>query len=91
VDTVGSTRREELLNCPYFRVMRIVSSDTFEIGVANAPAVLICVKGGGDIEYGSSHFGMKIGSVFLLPAAAGKCGFRPNDHTELLEITIPDT
>ncbi|MEO8722943.1 MAG: type I phosphomannose isomerase catalytic subunit [Sphingobium sp.] len=88
IETIKPVRRERVLDCSHFRVWRVAGSDPFDIGLADAPTVLVCMLGSGAVEQGGREFGMKTGAVILLPAAAGMCRFRPDSHTELLEITV---
>jgi mannose-6-phosphate isomerase len=90
VETTKPVRRERLLDCGHFRVWRVTGSDPFDIGVADAPTVLVCVVGTGAIKQGVREFAMKTGAVMLLPAAAGTCSFKPDAYAQLLEITVPD-
>lgn len=82
-------RRERLLDCSHFRVWRVSGSATFDVGVADAPTVLVCLRGTGSLEHGGRAYSMKTGGVILLPAAAGMCRFRPDSYAELLEIVVP--
>jgi mannose-6-phosphate isomerase len=90
VEATKPVRRERLLDCPQFRAWRIAGSNPFDIGVADAPTMLICVQGIGAVEQGGREYGMKAGAVMLLPAAAGICRFRPEGHAMLLAITVSD-
>jgi mannose-6-phosphate isomerase len=90
IETTKPVRRERLLDCSHFRLWRVSGSGPFDIGVADSPTALVCVHGTGAVEHGGRDFDMKTGSVILLPAAAGICSFRPDGHTQLLEITVPE-
>lgn len=82
--------REQLFKCSYFRLWRIQGQEPFTVGISGAPHVLVCVGGGGDVDFRGVHYGMTKGTVMLLPAAVGACCFRPGPDVTLLEIAIPD-
>ena len=88
-DLLGPAMREQLLSCSHFQVWRVESATTFPVGAPNEPRILVCIDGGGKIEQAGSEFGMKRGTVMLLPAALGPCRFRPQDSVTLLDIAIP--
>jgi len=89
VESTKPVRRERLLDCSHFRMWRVVGSGASNVGIIDAPTILVCVLGMGAVEYGGHDFGMKAGAVILLPAAAGICRFRPDGDAELLEIVVP--
>jgi mannose-6-phosphate isomerase len=89
-EVMQSARRERLVDCSHFRLWRLRGATPFPVGVENAPRVLVCVDGGGDIEHDSTDFRMEKGTVMLLPAAIGTCRFRPDGAVTLLEIAVPD-
>jgi mannose-6-phosphate isomerase len=90
VETTMPGRRERVLDCAHFRVWHISSAESFDVGIDDAPTVLVCVQGGGAVQYGGRDFEMKKGVVLLLPAAAGLCRFRPDGPAGLLEIVVPE-
>jgi mannose-6-phosphate isomerase len=89
VEPTRSVRKERLLDCPQFRVWRISGAEACAVGMVDAPSVLVCVRGKGEIEHGNRAYGMINGAVILLPAAAGVCRFHPQGDAELLEILVP--
>ncbi|MCF3934133.1 class I mannose-6-phosphate isomerase [Acuticoccus sp. M5D2P5] len=89
VEATSPSRRERLLDCRHFRLWRIAGSAPFEIDPRNAPIVLVCIEGAGDLEQDAADFRLKKGEVMLLPATAGVCRFRPDGDSTLLEITVP--
>jgi mannose-6-phosphate isomerase len=82
--------REQLFNCPHFRLWRIRGTEPLTVGIAGAPHVLVCVDGGGDVNFRGVNYRMTKGTVMLLPAAVGACRFQPEPDVTLLEIAIPD-
>jgi mannose-6-phosphate isomerase len=90
VEATMPVRRERVLDCAHFRASRVTTSETFCVGIADAPTVLVCIKGAGAIEFSGHDFEMKTGALLLLPAAAGVCRFRPDGSAELLEIVVPE-
>ena len=89
VEEIHPVRRERLLDCSHFRIWRVSGGEAFDVGIAGAPTILVCVHGTGAVEHDGSNYGMKVGSVVLLPAAAGVCRFRPQVHAELMVIIVP--
>ena len=90
VETAMPVRRERVLDCAHFRAWHISSSESLDVGIDDAPTVLVCVQGGGAVQYGGRDFEMMKGAVLLLPAAAGSCRIRPDGPAELLEIVVPE-
>ena len=89
-ETAMPGRRERVLDCAHFRAWHTSSSESFDVGIGDAPTVLVCVQGGGAVQYNGGNFEMKKGAVLLLPAAAKLCRFRPDGPAELLEIVVPE-
>jgi mannose-6-phosphate isomerase len=81
--------REQIFNCPHFRLWRILATEPLTVGIAGAPHILVCVAGGGDVRSRGVDYRMTKGTVMLLPAAVGACCFRPESNVTLLEIAIP--
>jgi hypothetical protein len=52
---------------------------------------LIAIEGAGQIEHGGATYPAERGSVWLLPAMAGECSFRPNGEATILEIALPES
>jgi mannose-6-phosphate isomerase len=90
IETTSPVRRERLLDSAHFRLWRNSGAGPFAIGIANAPTIVVCVAGKGSVEHSGRDYCMELGSVVLLPAAAGVCRFRPEGHAQLLEMTVPD-
>jgi mannose-6-phosphate isomerase len=90
VEATHPVRRERLLDCQHFRLWRIQGSASFQVGVVDAPTVLVCVEGIGSVEHGGVDFNMGRGAVLLLPAALGVCRFRPDGPATLLEIVASE-
>jgi mannose-6-phosphate isomerase len=89
LEIVDPVAREQLFNCPQFRLWRLQGARPFRVGMEGLPHVLVCIDGVGYVEFNGAHFGMIKGTVFLLPAAVGACTFRPEQNVTLLEIAIP--
>jgi len=81
--------REQLFNCPQFRLWRLHGATSFRVGMEGVPHVLVCVDGMGNVEFNGSNFRMIKGTVVLLPAIVGACTFSPEQSVVLLEIAIP--
>jgi mannose-6-phosphate isomerase len=82
--------REQLFNCPQFRLWRLHGTTPFRVGMERLPHVLVCIEGVGNVVFKGTNFGMAKGTVILLPAAVGACMFTPEKNVTLLEIAIPD-
>ena len=90
VETTAPVERERLFHCEHFWLWRLRGHLPFTVGAVDFPRVLVCVEGEGQIEHGAATYAVGKGDVFLLPAAIGKCVFRPHGAVNLLEIAIPD-
>jgi mannose-6-phosphate isomerase len=81
--------REQLFNCPEFRLWRLHGAMPFRVGMEGSPRIVVCIDGAGNVEFNGGNFGMTKGTVVLLPAAVGACTFAPEGNVVLLEIAIP--
>jgi mannose-6-phosphate isomerase len=82
--------RERLFDCENFRLWRWRGLLPFTTGAADAPWVLVCIEGAGQIEYGGATYAAGKGDVLLLPAAVGESTFRPRGAVTVLEIAVPE-
>jgi mannose-6-phosphate isomerase len=89
VEATTPAERERLFQCEYFWLWRWRGQSPFTVGVAGVPRVLVCVEGAGQVEHGGATYAVGKGEVWLLPAVAGVCAFRPRGAVTLLEIAIP--
>jgi mannose-6-phosphate isomerase len=89
VETTTPVQREKLFDCEAFHLDRLLGTLPFAVGAATVPSVLVCVDGSGQVEHGEVPYLISKGDVYLLPAAAGVCTFRPSGEVTLLEIAIP--
>jgi mannose-6-phosphate isomerase len=90
VESEAPVKRERLFHCEPFWLWRLSGEFPFTVGVENAPRVLVCTGGTGQIEHSRASYVVGKGEVWLLPAAVGTCTFRPLGAVSLLEIAIPD-
>jgi mannose-6-phosphate isomerase len=88
-EIVQPVAREQLFNCPQFRLWRLQSATPFRVGMEGSPHVLVCIAGSGNIEFNGTNFEMVKGTIVLLPAAVGACTFAPELNVTMLEIAIP--
>jgi mannose-6-phosphate isomerase len=88
-EATAPVKREKLFDCKAFRMERMVGNAPFTVGAVAEPRVLVSIDGSGQIEHGKSPYPISRGDVWLLPAEAGVCAFRPNGEVTLLEIAIP--
>ena len=90
VETDPPIAREQLIECSHFRMDRVHSALPFDVGEAGVPRVLVCLDGGGAIEFNGREFMMEKGTVMLLPAALGVCRFQPGSPVTMLELAVPE-
>jgi mannose-6-phosphate isomerase len=89
VEMTGPVMRERLVDCAHFRLWRLRGAAPFPVGAPDESRVLVCVEGAGNIEHNGADFPMERGAVVLLPAALGRCRFRPDGSVALLETGTP--
>lgn len=89
LEASAPNRRERLFDCAYFQLWRTFAVEPHEIPRRNAPVLLVCVGGSGEIEHGGRDYPLRCGATMFLPAAAGRCRFRPDSTATLLEIVVP--
>jgi mannose-6-phosphate isomerase len=87
--TIIPAEREQLFNCKHFRLWRLHGELPFTVGAMNEPRILVCIEGNGELEHEGNLYSVRMGDVFLLPAVAGVCAFRPEGPVIVLEIGIP--
>jgi len=90
VETTAPVLRERLFDCDQFLLWRLRGQSPFTVGAENAPSVLVCIEGQGELEYSGAPYAVRKGEVWLLPAVAGTCAFRPDGVMTLLEIAPPN-
>jgi mannose-6-phosphate isomerase len=90
VETTRPVTRERLFDNSHFRLWRLQSAAPFVVGATEQPRILVCIKGGGNVEFGGADFTMRQGGVLLLSASLGACRFRPDRSVTLLEIAVPE-
>jgi mannose-6-phosphate isomerase len=90
VEATQPVMRERLFDNSHFRLWRLRSAAPFVVGVAEQPRILVCIEGGGNVEFGGADFAMQRGGVLLLSASLGACRFRPDQSVTLLEIGVPE-
>ena len=89
METTTPVERERLFHCEQFWLSRLHGDSPFTVGAAGVPRVLVCIEGTGQIEHGGATYAVGRGEVYLLPAVAGLCSFRPSSTVSVLEIEIP--
>jgi mannose-6-phosphate isomerase len=89
LEAAAPVRRERLFDNAFFRLWRHEGTAPFEVGARGEPRILVCVEGGGDVEYAGADYPMARGAVTLLPAALGPCRFRPKGRLSLLQVGVP--
>jgi mannose-6-phosphate isomerase len=90
VEALPPGRLERLFDTAHFQLWRHHGTAPFPVGRNDAPRVLVCIGGHGNIEYDGVDYPMKRGAIVLLPAALGECRFRPDGAVTLLEAGVPD-
>ncbi len=89
LETLMPVKRERLFDCEAFQLWRFHGDTPFPVGAAAEPRVLVCIAGSGQVEHANIPYPVGKGDVWLLPAQAGVCSFRPSPEVTLLEIAIP--
>ena len=90
VESNQPAHRERLIDCSHFQMWRLESTLPFDVGETDAPGVLVCIDGGGTIEYNGARFKMDLGTVVLLPAELGVCRVRPSGSVTILALAVPE-
>jgi mannose-6-phosphate isomerase len=91
VEATEPVERERLFDCEHFRLSRLRGQSPFTVGASGVPRVLVSIEGAGEVEHGGTAYAVGKGDVYLLPAVAGACTFRPHGRVNLLEIALPVT
>jgi mannose-6-phosphate isomerase len=89
LEAIVPVRREKVFDCEPFTLWRLHGQAPFSVGAENEPRVLVCIDGSGNVEFDGISYTVGKGDVWLLPAEAGACLFRPGETVSLLEISIP--
>ncbi len=90
LEAAAPVKREKLFNCAYFCLWRFRGKVPFFVGAADMPRVLVCIEGSGQLQSGEVSYAVEKGSVWLLPAVAGLCEFKPDGLVTVLEAAIPE-
>jgi mannose-6-phosphate isomerase len=89
VEATAPVECERLFSCEQFWLSRLRGQSPFTVGAADVPSAVVCIEGTGQVEHVGATFAVARGDVWLLPAVAGACTFRPRGEVSLLEIGIP--
>jgi mannose-6-phosphate isomerase len=90
VEAIAPVRNEMLFHCEHFDLWRLQGQSPFTVGGIGVPRLLVCTDGDGQIEYDGTIYIIGKGDVFLLPAVAAVCTFKPRSAVTLLEIALPE-
>ena len=88
VEISGAVMRERLIANSYFEMVRVQSSESFDLGSKSGPTIVFCVDGSCNIKHYATQSQLARGSLFLLPAALGKCRVLQDLPLTLIEITV---
>jgi mannose-6-phosphate isomerase len=91
LETVQGPLRERIFLCEHFGVWRIQGASPFQVGVAEAPRVLVCIAGQGRLEHAGVAYPISTGDTLLLPAALGVCSCSSSGSITLLELSLPES
>lgn len=80
---------EILFDNDHFKLWRIMSKTPMVVGFEGEPVILVCIDGGGAMNYNGNDYSIAIGEVMLLPAAVGQLNLHPDKKITLLQIAIP--
>jgi mannose-6-phosphate isomerase len=81
---------ELLFNNEHFILWRMETKAEFSVGAEDAPRILVCVEGNGQLNFGGAHYDITKGDVVLLPAELGAMPCVPKGKINLLQIAIPE-
>jgi len=90
VERTSPVCRERLFHCDYFCLCRVRGESPFPVGAADAPRVLVCIDGKGQLNHDGATYEIGKGDVLLLPPVLGVCTFQPQGPLNVLEIEIPE-
>ena len=90
VEETAPILRERLFDCEHFRLWRVRGESPFAVGAVDVPRQVVCIDGAGYVEHGGAAYAVEKGNVLLIPAAIGRCIFRPRGAVNVLEIALPD-
>ena len=90
MESATPVKREQLIDCEYFRLWRIGGELPFSVGTVGLPRVLVCIEGVGEIEQGDDTYAVGKGDVLFVPAVVGPCTVGPRGAVVLLEIALPE-
>ena len=90
VEETTPVLREKLIHRTHFGVTRIIAGFPFVVGETEAPRVLVCLAGSGQLEHAGSKYAFRKGDVLLLAAEVGSCSCRPRGVVSVLEVSLPD-
>jgi mannose-6-phosphate isomerase class I len=86
----GPQLRVRIFLCEHFGLWRIHGASLFQVGAAEAPRVLVCIDGDGQLEDDGVPYAISRGDELLLPAALGVCTCSSSDTITLLELSLPE-
>lgn len=89
VESRAHGRREELVSCRYFGIERHTGWAPFRVGAAGVCRAVVCVGGGGELEWNGTQYPLSTGDVVLLPAEVGECVCAPAGEITILECGLP--
>ncbi len=81
-------RRERLVNCDHFGLIRIHGSELFSAGAAGRCRILIGLCGRAMLECSGDSYALDPGDVLLLPAELGATTCRPLGTVTLLQCEL---
>jgi mannose-6-phosphate isomerase len=90
LEETAPVQRERLFDCEHFRLWRVRGESPFTVGAVGVPRLVVCVNGAGHVEHGGAAYAVDKGNVLLVPAAIGRCMFRPRGAVSVLEIALPE-
>ena len=80
---------EKLFDNKHFKLWRIISELEFAVGFKDEPTILVCIDGGGQMNYHKNEYTISKGEVMLIPASVGQLELHPDQKITLLQIAIP--
>jgi mannose-6-phosphate isomerase len=89
IEQASPILRERVFDDEHFGLWRVQTNQPVTIFLVDAPRVLVCLNGSGDLTHDGNEYRFARGDVFLLPAVVGECLCKPHENIEFLEICLP--
>ena len=90
VEATTPVQRERLFHCEHFRLWRLRGESPFTVGARDAPRVLVCIDGTGQIEHGGALMPSEKATYCCCRRWSERVLFGRSGAVNVLEIAIPE-